>query len=252
MPMDLAIARGIPGVPLWPGVTSIASAAALLGVLAVRRRRATLTLCNAVFLLNVAAVLFALWFSNTAYAESGRTWVPFQANKLGIVTVALLAPQLWVGGVSIAAYVGAALVQMGTFSEAARSRFALGEPWATIAIGVFAVVLLGYRLRGLALERELAHAHAEVETTRKFAKILLSIRDLANTPLQTITFAVETARTRHDDLEPVLRPVDRALGTLRDLGQRLRQYEATVEWTAAEEAFDPMATLETQSGSTRS
>src|SRR5262245_8129090 len=104
MPMDLAIARDVPGVPFWPSLASIAVAAALLGILLALRLRTKLWLCNAVFLVNVAVVSIALWFTNSAYAESGRTWVPFQANKLGMVTVSLLAPELWVGGVSIATY----------------------------------------------------------------------------------------------------------------------------------------------------
>jgi hypothetical protein len=244
MPLDLQIARSIPGVPLWPGVTATAIAAALLGVLLARRKRATLNLCSVVFLLNVLTVLFALRFTNTAYAESGRPWVPFQANKLGMVTVALLAPELWVGIASIVGYIGSALVQMLTFSEAARARFALGEPWATIVIGVFSAVLLGYRIRHIALERNLARANAEVVTTQKFARVLLAVRDLSNTPLQTITLAAETARSRHADLEPVMALVDRSLEKLRHLDTRLREHEAELEWTSDEEAFDPLKALE--------
>jgi hypothetical protein len=247
MPMDLAILRGIPGSRLWPGITSMAIAVVLFGVLLLRRRRPTLPLCDAAFLVNVAAILLALWFSNDVYANSGRPWVPFQANKLGMVTVALLAPEMWVGVLSVGAYAGMALIQMLTFSEAVRGRFALGEPWATIAIGVFSAVLVGYRVRRLALEREVAHFRAESLTTQRFARVFLAARDLANTPLQTITFAAATAREKHPDLEDVVSLIDRSLVKLRELDQLMRDQEAAVSWTSNEESFDPRKVFDKES-----
>ena len=49
------------------------------------------------FVLNALAIQAALWFTNQAYAESGRPWTPFQPAKLGMLTVSLLAPEPWVG-----------------------------------------------------------------------------------------------------------------------------------------------------------
>jgi hypothetical protein len=248
MTMDLAIARQVPGVPLWPNVASALVGAALLVVVIGRWRRPSVRLGSILYLVNDSAVVMALWFTSRAYAESGRPWIPFQPDKLGMLTSALLAPEAWVAVLSISAHTAMCLIRLATFSVAARSQMVIGEPWATIVIAIFAFVLLGYRLKSLALEREIARAHAEVVTTRAFAKFLLAVRDLANSPLQTIAFAAMTVRQRHPDLDPVMRVVDRALDRLRELDERLRQNEGVIDWSRKDESFDALEELRTRTG----
>jgi hypothetical protein len=212
-------------------------------VIVVRRRRPSVRLGSILYLVNASAVVTALSFTSRAYAESGRPWIPFQADKLGMLTSALLAPEAWVAVLSIAAHAGSCLIRLATFSEAARSRMVIGEPSATLVIATFAFVLLAYRQKTLALEREIARAHAEVTTTQALMKLLLAVRDLANSPLQIIAFAAMTTRQRHPDLEPMMRLVDRALDRLRELDERLRQHEGAIDWSRTDESFDAQEEL---------
>ena len=243
MPLDMLIARSVPGTPLWPETASIAIGCVLLAILLARRGHRTARLANIVFLVEVVAIAGALWITNPYYAESGRPWVPFQANKLGMVTVALLAPEMWVGLLSIAAYAGAPVVQMQTFSDAAVARFAIGEPMASIAIGSFAAALLVYRLKRLQLERELVRAHTEEQSMAAFARTMLAIRDLSNTPLQTIAFASAAARIEYPQATPALDRIDAALAEVKTIGGRLREYERALTWVADEESFDATTRL---------
>jgi hypothetical protein len=240
VPMDIVVGRAIGGVPVLPVLVAVAAAMLLLAFLLAHRGRPSRLLGNAIFLLDAAIILAVLWRSNEAYAESARAVIPFQAQKLGMVTVALLAPELWVGVLGIAAYAGSTIVQMSTFDELVRSRVSVTEPGATLVFAVFSAVLLAHRLRRLALEREVARAHAEVATAQKFARVVLAVRDLSNTPLQTIAFAAAMARTRHPDLEPILDLVDRSLARLRELDGRLQERERAVEWSSGEGSFDPL------------
>jgi hypothetical protein len=244
MPLDMLIARTVPGIPLWPEIGSIAIGVVLLAALFVRRKHRTARFANIVFLLDVVAIAGALWLTNPYYAESGRPWVPFQANKLGMVTVALLAPEIWVGLPSVAIYGGLCVIQMHTFSEAALSRFAIGEPMASIIIGVFSGALLVYRLKRLALERELVRAHTEEQSMATFAKTMLAIRDLSNTPLQTIAFASAAARIEYPAATPALDRIDAALAEIKAIGERLREYERGIAWMSDDESFDAAAWLE--------
>jgi len=244
MPIDMLVARSVPGTPLWPEAVSIGIGALLLGALFVRRKHRTERFADVVFLLDVVAIAGALWLTNPYYAESGRPWVPFQANKLGMVTVALLAPEVWVGLLSIAIYSGASVVQMQLFSEAALARFAIGEPMASIAIGMFAAVLLVYRLRRLALERELVRARTEEQSMATFAMTMLAIRDLSNTPLQTIAFASAAARIEYPEATLALDRIDSALAEIKAIGERLREYEQSITWVSGEESFDAEAQLQ--------
>jgi hypothetical protein len=238
MPIDMLIARSIARAPLWPNVMSILVAAVLLAILVARRHERRVWVANLVFLVSAFTIVTALWFSNRFYAESGRAWVPFQANKLGMLTVALLAPQLWVGLLSIGGYAGAAVAQLATFSAATQARIALGEPWATIAIGAFAAVLFAYRLKRIAVEREVVRAQTEKAAMADFARRLLAIRDLANTPLQTIAFASASARIEHPEIATTLDRIDRAIADIKALDERLRAYERELTWMPGEESFD--------------
>jgi len=238
MALELLVVRTIPHVPAWPPVMSIGAGFVLLGILLAHRDHPSARLGHAVFLLNVLVTLTALWLVDAGYASSGRTWAPFQEYKLAMVTVAVLAPEGWVGLISITAYAAAAIVQLATFPPSVHAHLALGEPWATIAFATFAFVLLWYRLARAALELEHAITREKLVSTEHFAKVLLAVRDLANTPLQTIAFAAETAREMHPDVGPVMDHVERALDKLRVLDERLRKHDRAVTWTTGDESFD--------------
>jgi len=243
MAVDIFVGRSIPRMPVWPNVASMAGAVVLAAILLRHRRTATAGLANGVFLLNVLLILAALWFTNAAYAGSGRPWVPFQANKLGMLTVALLAPELWVGLLSIGSFMAAALWQFATFSDGSRAGLAVGEPEATLVIGIFAAILLTYRNRRSGLEREVVRAQTQRVAMWTFARAVLAIRDLSNTPLQTITFASAAARLRYPEDGRLWDRIDRAAADIHALDARLREYERALNWGPGDESIDSSAEL---------
>jgi hypothetical protein len=95
------------------------------------------------------------------------------------------------------------------------------EPWATLAFGGFALVLLGYRLRQIAYERSLLRARAGAEAATHRAELSTLVRDLANTPLQTISLEVTLLKNKVPPYERRLDRIERALGRLRALNTRL-------------------------------
>jgi hypothetical protein len=209
MPIDLVILREHPGMPRWPPMVSMGVAAILLGTMLVRRRTRSVAFVNAVFVLNLAVVLATLLVI-ARYPGASRWWNPFQEFELGMVTCAILAPALWIGVAGIAAYATSAATLLATLQPNAAAP--VGEPWATIAFGAFAIILLGYRLRQARLERRIVLERAQLEATERLATVLLAVRDLSNTPLQTIAIAAELARSRHPDLAPLMARIDRSRG----------------------------------------
>jgi hypothetical protein len=109
MPADFLLARDIPSMPLYPYAMSVLVGIVLILFLLIRRQRATVRLSSAVFLINTAAILVGLWITSGYWATTGSAWTPFQANKLGALTVAMLAPELSVGLTSIAGFAAMAL-----------------------------------------------------------------------------------------------------------------------------------------------
>jgi len=241
MSLDLVIARTLPGVPTWPNLVSIAVSATVLALLVAGRRPPRLTVAG--FLVHNAVIVGALWITDAYYALQ-PTWVPFRPHELGIFAVALLAPPiLWVGVVSVAMFALGAVAQFFVFPAAIRGRL-IGEPWVVVIYGLFGVVLLVYRAQRAASERARLRAEAEAATMERLARSFLALRDLANTPLQTLSLTVQLLHLQHPELAPLIDRIERALVRLRDTTEILSRYDVFVEWGSSDLSFDPVSLLE--------
>jgi hypothetical protein len=245
-PIDLLIASRVPGMPLWPALASSAVGAILSLTLIARRRRASVLESSITFLVNIAAIVAFLWIADTHYAQAAPAWVPYQTSKLGVLVTALLAPELWVGALSIAAMAGSAIVHNQLLAPDLRAR-AFGEPWPMVAFGLFALALLAHQSRRRAVEGENIRMLADAAATERFARSAVAIRDLANTPLQTIELSNAVLLLEHPELEPQLERITHALGRMRELNAILREYELHVAGPLVAESFDPLERLRPRS-----
>lgn len=243
MVFELAGGRSLPGIPDWPAILSIGVSATLFVLLFVGRRRASMRVASSFFVLNSLAMGFALFVRDPYYAQFGN-WMPFQANKLACVVVALLAPQLWAAFAAIAIHVTSATLVLVTVGPELRETIVF-EPVGTFAYGFVAVGLALYRQRRLALEREVATARAEIVGKERLARTILALRELANTPIQTIELCTEILRVRGPSADPeVLARLQRAVQRLRELSELLARYQSGVTWDVADTSIDALAELE--------
>jgi len=238
MSADFLLARAVPTMPIYPYAMSVLVGIGLIVFLLIRRPRATVRLGSAVFLVNMVAMLVALWITSGYWATTGRAWTPFQANKLGALAVSLLAPQLGVGLASIAGFAAMAIGKFYFFDPEIQRGFPVGEPWLILIYALFAGVLLIYRLRGLALEREMLRIQAEAAAAEQLARTFLRVSDYSNTPIQTIAFTTELLRAKTHDLKPTLDRLDRAVEKLTELSHALTRYEDAHKWSPGDESLD--------------
>jgi hypothetical protein len=223
--------------------------AVLLLVLFLDRRHPHKSLGAFADLACIAFVLVALWSADDILAREPRAWIPFQSHKLSVLTIALVAPTPpWVGVVCISAVTLAALAQFWALGPEVRAHLAVGEPWGTLAFGVFALGIFLHRVRLLRLEHEAMRAQAEAESLRRLARVALAVRDLSNTPLQTLRLSTELLRRHHAENVTRLDQMDRALARLEELERVLVQYEARTQWRPGDESFDALAILERPEG----
>jgi hypothetical protein len=171
--------------------------------------------------------------------------VPFRPTQLGAVAVALLAPpRAWVGVATICGFVGAAAAQYALFDPSVRAHIPYGDPWATLAFGGFAVALLLFRLRAARIEREAIGTRADAEGFERFARAMLAVRDLSNTPLQTLTNLLELVRQRGPEMDDIAVRLERTVARLTELEEVTRPYEHQLRWQPGDEAWDPRAILQ--------
>jgi hypothetical protein len=241
MSVDYLAARDIPTLSIYPFAMSALVGIGLIVFLLIRRQRATVRLGSVVFLLNTVAILMALWVTSGYWASAGR-WTPFQANKLGALAVAMLAPQLGVGLASIAGFAATAIGKFYAFDAEAQRGLPVGEPWIVLIYALFGGVLLIYRLRGVALEREMLRMQAEAAATEQLARTFVRLRDYTNTPIQTIAFTTELLRARNPDLKPILDRLERAVEKLTELSHALTSYANAHKWRPGEESLDATIT----------
>ena len=238
MSVDFVLARDIPTMPVYPYAVSALVGVGVIVFLLIRRQRATVRLGSAVFLVNTIAILVALWITSGHWATTGSTWTPFQANKLGTLAVAMLAPQLGVGLASIAGFAAITIGKYYFLDPDIQRGFPVGEPWFVLIYAAFAGVLLVFRLRGLALEREKLRVQAEAAAADQLARTFLRLRDYTNTPIQTIAFTTKLLRVTHQDLKPALDRLDRAVEKLAELSDALTRYDKSHNWGPGDESLD--------------
>jgi len=225
-PFEIAISRKVPGTPWWPPALSSAIGISLFLLLFARRRHMpSVRFCSTVFVVNAAATWFELWMTSDYYARSNEMWMPFQANKLGALVVALLAPESLAGVLSIAGYAATAVARFYLFPVEVRDRLPIGEPHATLGFAGFALALLFYRLRRMSYEEQMAKMRAEAAAAKRISELALTLRDLANTPLQVIALTIAMIRENEPGLEPQLARISRALTRLAELNHILAREE---------------------------
>jgi hypothetical protein len=231
--IELEIIRKNPSVSLWPAEISSFVAVILLLLLLMWRERPSVKWAAIIYMLNSAAVAFALFETNLRFATSEKNWVPFQANKLGCLIAALLAPEFWVGLVSILGYSISAVLQFESFfPPGIKARIDSAEPWPIIAFALAGVLALIYRFRRVKLEQELAQVQAQVFAIKRLANAFLNIRDLMNSPLQVIELSVDALRKSDESQKPILDRIDRSVQNLREINSVLVEHEKEIEWQA--------------------
>jgi hypothetical protein len=242
MPLELMMGLHLRGMPHWPPLVSMA-VATLLWIPLVRDREWSFATSRGVFLLNNFVIAAMLWLTAAPWAQlEGARWLPFQAHKLSLLTAALIAPDLVVGLVTLGIYSGAAILQLALFDPAVRARVASGEPWPILAFTLFSIVLLAARMHTQSLERSLIEVRAERRLLRDVAARLLAVRDLANTPLQTIEVnaaLVATVPGAEVYAQRMLRSVER----LRSWHRHLETDWRLIGWSESL-AFDAQKILE--------
>jgi hypothetical protein len=215
--------------------------ATLIVLLLVTRRTATLRLCNVAFVAVGLPFLITVWTGEAERAAWGLPFSPFVGEKLVVLAIAFLAPSLWVGASLIVA-LAAEMAILARLLDVGALPLAGGEPWITLVYCAVALALLVHRLRRLQLEREVAQLRAEAEARERLARTFRAVRDLANTPLQTVAINLALLEARPDDREPMVR-IANAFARLRELDALLEPGSQTASEQAGAESFDARAIL---------
>jgi len=104
-----------------------------------------------------------------------------------------------------------------------------GEPWFTLIFAGVAVGMLVTRARRREAVAHAARVEAHAAALERVARLLLLVRDRANSPLQTVALGAAIMRRRCADQQRVASAMDRAVSRLRRLSKALQRASRTIE-----------------------
>jgi hypothetical protein len=106
-----------------------------------------------------------------------------------------------------------------------------GEPWVTLIFAAIAVAMLVSRARRRRAIAQAARIAAHATALERMARLLLRVRDRANTPLQTIALGSALLTRRCAGQERVAAAMGRAVRRLSRLSKALQRASRAIERT---------------------
>ncbi len=233
-----------PTLPYWQAIT-MTSGALTLAALRIWPKGWKPRLGSYLFLLNLIPMFIMIWVAHDTRIQLPGFWVPFRTHKLSAVTLAILAPvEAWTGLVGIFGLAVLAVAQYFTFPPEALRWIPTDEPEATVAYAAFAVVVLIFRLRGRKRAREVVKANEQARMLKQSARLILAVRDLVNSPVQSLSIDAEIIRTKYPDLAPVAERIQRSVGNLNRLNALVTKQAEALAPHLGNESFNAQEVVE--------
>jgi len=134
-------------------------------------------------------------------AEKNLQIAYFGSYKATAVIIALIAPfPHFLGYLLLALCLFIPPLQVLLFSREIMHVSGQYEPWITMGYVLAAFLVLHHRLSTLKLHATLIESQVKEKNLRDFADVALALRDLTNTPLQSLDLLIELLR--HEKISP--------------------------------------------------
>jgi hypothetical protein len=137
---------------------------------------------------------------------------------------------MWVGTITIAGFAGSALLQFAMFEPEIRERLPFGDPFATLAFGGFALGILVFRVRASQVENDALELQVRMKNLERFAMTMLAVRDLTNSPLQTLKLSADLLRADSPPTRMIADHIDRTVGRLQEIERIATRYDHGLRW----------------------
>jgi hypothetical protein len=212
---------------VFPALMAVDIAHALIAgtiaVVLIRARRPwSVRACDVAFAISIAPFLIGIWLPQAHDLRGGELLEPMLAHHFLLLGIAVAAPSWRIGSAAIVVFTVHAIALWQTLLAAGPSPALDREPWFTLFFGVIAMLLLYTRERRRRLEDRLTIAEARARLLAQVSRLLLALRDRANTPLQTIEIAITLLEQGHDTratLDMLRRALERLISIQRALAE---------------------------------
>lgn len=217
----------------------------VLVALLVTRSRRSIRGAVVAFLVLYAPFPVLLWLGQDAMVERGMPWAPFTGHKLVMIALAVMmpGPAIWPAALVLLT-TALALLQFFVGGLASAENAWGGEPWITVLYGGIAIFLVAFRAQHRTIAQQYAKARAQTDALTEMGRFFLALRDLQNTPIQTLEIDTAILERRHPESATAIKRMRRSIAELRDISRRLAKYDRIVQWETDSDRFDPDAALD--------
>jgi hypothetical protein len=215
-------------------------ALACLIVLLHQREKLRLQAIQVTVLALTVAVFPYIWLSQAAFANSQNPWIPFYGFQVIALVVAILR---YGNGVRLNIFLlGALTIEAAVYWW----RFHLGSErllvqsgyiWNILLTGLCAGILLIARYQYERTLRGLVELEARAATAEKTARMFLTVRDRANSPLQTLEIGLALLKRQQPE-SAISDALLSALKKLIDLHQIFHAGKTEIDWSQADALAD--------------
>lgn len=236
----IAVDRSILGRPFYVlRLPYLFVALACLIILLRQRDRLSFQTIQITIVALTLAVFPYVWVSQAAFATSRNPWIPFYGFQIGALAI---ASYRYGDGVRLNAFLLAAFtIEAAVFWW----RFHLGSErllaqsgyiWCVLLTGFCAATLLFARYLYERTLRRLIELEARAATTEMTARVFLSVRDRANSPLQTLEIGLALLKRgqRESAISDVLLTAFKKLVDLNEIFNAGR----AIDWSEAARLAD--------------
>jgi len=192
------------------------------------------------YFFSIGTILAANVLTNYQLANAGESINLFGAFKITAFAIALIAPSpRWVAkGIILFCGLGPVVFYYALFPNELRGLFSSQEPFSSAIYATVAYIVYIYRMKADHLKKVVEKERYEKEAATHLAKIVLGIRDLTNSPIQTIELVCDLLRRGRLTNEEAANRLCHTLDRLRELSEVLKSYEKALDWQRDDISFD--------------
>ncbi len=174
-----------------------------------------------IYFLLTLPILVTNWLTNSIHLRAGVPWEPYRLHSFIYITLGILVPiSPWLNFVMIILFTVEAVtmwfvLRIGTLPNAILTQ----QPVLTILWVITSCVLLYTRAKDQALTYELSETRAKNEVLKSVARVFLTLRDRANTPLQTLEVSAALLEKKFPETIETSSSIRRSVTRLSEINQ---------------------------------
>lgn len=202
---------------------------------------------SSIFFISFATVIIGSTITNLQLLHSGVNYQAFLGYKIGALYIALFAPRPIILGYVLIGFCGiASFFHFFLLPSELQGLLPVQEPWVSMVYVAVSFLILFYRIKNSSLEKTLFQLKAENKASLELARVFLALRDLTNTPLQTIELTTSLLEAEEISKKEGAFHLSRAMLRLRELSMLLASFEKSNNLASVEleRSFDSVRYLE--------